>query len=148
MTNWRTWVQSKALFSSSGCSASPNSICIIVLNINTCYIVITDNNSSSLGLFLFFHVLLNIPWTWFVACLLFLLIIVFLWLNIGAPFALYVTLNKVLCSANMFCNLLFLCCRSSVPIITAVWRDPADIRDTAEVVLHWLRRIVSMTSLL
>jgi hypothetical protein len=59
----------------------------LYLNINTRYIVIMDNNSSSLGSFLFFPVLLNIPWTWCVVCLLFVLIIVLLWLNIGTLFA-------------------------------------------------------------
>jgi len=40
MNNCRTWVQSKAPFSSTDCSAGPNSMCIIVLklqNLLHCY---------------------------------------------------------------------------------------------------------------
>jgi hypothetical protein len=135
-------------FFPTGCSAGPNSMCIIVLkhqHLLHCYYgqqfhfiriisFLSRVTKHSMGLVCCV----------FIICINNCLSVTEYWRS----FCFYGIFNKVLCSANMFCNLLLLCCSSSVPIITAVWRDPADIRDTAEMVLHWLRRIVSMNLLL
>jgi len=135
----------KHLLFSTGFSAGPNSMCIIVLkhqHLLHCYygqqfqfiriisfLSRVTKHSMDLVCCVFIICINNCPSV----------------TEYWHSFCFYVTFNKVLCSAK---NLLLLCCSSSVPIITAVWRDPADIRGTAEVVLHWLRRIVSMNLLL